>query len=428
MGIPHPCLWLACLLLLLLTPELHARTWTAADGRQLEADLLEIFDDAAEVITAEGGIFRIPLQRLSEGDLEFLKNYQFPTFLPVPPVEEAVFTITTPVGAGSGFLVQETGRAWLYTNQHVIAGASRETIEAVNPRGEKLQLGFIEIAGDWDLARIRVPAGRGLRLAESVSIGEPIRCYGNSEGRDVITRNDGAVLGAGPTNIEVDADVVPGNSGGPIINHEGEVLGIATWVSRENLVNPNREAETYGETPSAKRHWAYLGTRYENVRRFGLNLTKTPQWNRIPWAGFAAEGEELLEMQRLIEDWFFIVRSIFANPLATIDPNAIEQNVTLLNFIENHNLAVEEWLQNVGDIVSPARLATLNERAREAIAEQIELSGQNLQRLIDRSMAGADAVAFPWFRAERDDLSERFQTFRSSALAHARNMRVFTFQ
>ena len=88
-------------------------------------------------------------------------------------------------------------------------------------------------------------------------IGEAVTILGNSDGRGVVTEIRGHILGVGPQQIEVDAPFVAGNSGSPVLNRVGRVVGVASY-----LRNCRDNAD-----------WSKRNTRYNGVRRFALRLS-----------------------------------------------------------------------------------------------------------------------------------------------------------
>jgi len=94
-------------------------------------------------------------------------------------------------------------------------------------------------------------------------IGDPVVVLGNSDGRGVVTEIRGKVIGVGPREIEVDAAFVIGNSGSPVLDRHGRVIGIATYL------RDCRDDED----------WSKADTRFNGIRRFALRLLGT-RWSR----------------------------------------------------------------------------------------------------------------------------------------------------
>ncbi|WP_239614936.1 S1C family serine protease [Cohnella mopanensis] len=152
-----------------------------------------------------------------------------------------------PSGMGSGFIFDSTG--YILTNQHVIADASeiKVTIEGhEKPYTAKL----LGSSYDLDLAVLKIE-GNGfptLKLGDSSSLnmGDWVVAIGNPYGFEhtitvgVLSSNERQISipdSKGTRNyqhlLQTDASINPGNSGGPLLNLQGEVIGINTAVSSQ---------------------------------------------------------------------------------------------------------------------------------------------------------------------------------------------------
>lgn len=160
----------------------------------------------------------------------------------------AVHIIVPPIGTGSGFVYSADGH--IVTNNHVVDGG--ETFEVVFSDGERREAQLIGADVDSDLAVIKVdslPDGvQPLPLADAetldvgqivVAIGNPFREEGSMSmgiisalGRSLPSQR---VLQSGstyslPEVVQTDAPINPGNSGGPLLNLQGEVIGINSTI------------------------------------------------------------------------------------------------------------------------------------------------------------------------------------------------------
>jgi len=159
----------------------------------------------------------------------------------VKAVSEAVVKVSSPIGMGSGFFINENG--YLITNYHVIEketkievtmfrkaknGFEKEKfkkvkIEAINPFVD-LALLKIEDIGDTKVGFAY------LGDIDSIKVGEKVFAIGNPLGLER-TVTDGVISTRnrafeGLVYIQTNADINPGNSGGPLFNLAGEVVGV----------------------------------------------------------------------------------------------------------------------------------------------------------------------------------------------------------
>ena len=139
---------------------------------------------------------------------------------------------------GSGVIVDPSGIA--LTNAHVVEGASE--IEIVTADGKKHRARVLGADAKSDVAALRVvgegsfPAAR-LGDSDSLEVGDWVLAIGSPFGfTQTVTAGivsaKGRTLGQGPFDdfIQTDAAINPGNSGGPLVNLQGEVVGINTAI------------------------------------------------------------------------------------------------------------------------------------------------------------------------------------------------------
>jgi len=149
----------------------------------------------------------------------------------------------TEEGVGTGFVYDTQGH--IVTNYHVIEGAD-ELIVTLST-GEKLTAEVIGVDETNDLAVLSIDAGQNLPtplpLADSdlVEVGETVLAIGNPYGLEW-TLTTGVVSALGRViqssqegeyiaeAIQTDAAINPGNSGGPLVNMEGQVIGITSQI------------------------------------------------------------------------------------------------------------------------------------------------------------------------------------------------------
>jgi putative serine protease PepD len=153
----------------------------------------------------------------------------------------------TPSGqdSGTGIVLNDSGL--ILTNNHVVGEATALAVSPGRSAGISRSATVVGADPDSDLALIKVdPSGLGLKplkFADSsaLAVGDPVYAIGNPYGLDeTLTRGIVSALGreiAAPDGaaikgaIQTDAALNPGNSGGPLIDVHGEVVGINSQIA-----------------------------------------------------------------------------------------------------------------------------------------------------------------------------------------------------
>ncbi len=147
--------------------------------------------------------------------------------------------------SGSGIVVSAKGL--ILTNNHVVDGANKITVQFGGGGGPTRQANVVGVDASNDLALLSVrPAGLSLSPlrfgnSDAVRVGDPAFAIGNpftfdqtltvgvisALGRTITSPNGASITGV----IQTDAALNPGNSGGPLLNAAGQVIGINSQIA-----------------------------------------------------------------------------------------------------------------------------------------------------------------------------------------------------
>jgi S1-C subfamily serine protease len=144
-------------------------------------------------------------------------------------------------GAGTGIVMDDAGH--ILTNAHVVDGA--EDVK-VTVNGKEQAASVVGVDADNDIAVLQLSDASGVKPATfatgSVAVGDPVVAIGNAlalEGGPTVTEGIVSALGRSIDTdeghldglIQTDAAISSGNSGGPLANASGQVVGVNTAVA-----------------------------------------------------------------------------------------------------------------------------------------------------------------------------------------------------
>ncbi len=245
-----------CIVLVALAATGYAEDVALKGGAKVQAPLLKNADDAV-VLDLGYDVLRIPReevlavyedQQVVEGtvpdDTNQLYAVQSPARITTTEATKlyspSVVLVKTAAGLGSGFFINKKG--YLITNFHVIAGEKHISVTQFLQEGKILrrivhkEVEIVATAPFHDLVILQLKEFDTkitpviFSPEEKLSIGETVFAIGNPLGLErTVTegvlsqthRNFGGIL-----YLQIDAPVNPGNSGGPLFNARGQVVGI----------------------------------------------------------------------------------------------------------------------------------------------------------------------------------------------------------
>jgi serine protease Do len=211
---------------------------------------------------------------------------------------------------GSGFVISEDG--YIVTNNHVIEGADEIMIEFFE--GFDLPAKLVGTDPNTDIALLKVEADNPLKFvnfgnSDMARVGDWVMAMGNPLGQGfsvsagIVSARNRALSGTYDDYIQTDAAINRGNSGGPLFNMDGDVIGVNTAILSPNggsigigfsmasnvVTRVVDQLKEFGET---RRGW--LGVRIQDVtdelaEALGLEEAKGALVSDVP-EGPAMEG------------------------------------------------------------------------------------------------------------------------------------------
>jgi serine protease Do len=196
--------------------------------------------DGNKIITQEEENLSSVVSKVSPSVVSIITKTQSTDFYLGPSTQE---------GAGTGIIVSKDG--YVMTNKHVVDGATAVGVAL----SDGTTYENVKVLGTDplnDVAFLKIPNVNNLHAAElgdstSIRVGQKVVAIGNSLGQYQNTVTSGIISGTGrPVSaqsgnsiesltdlIQTDAAINPGNSGGPLLNLQGQVIGINTAVAAD---------------------------------------------------------------------------------------------------------------------------------------------------------------------------------------------------
>lgn len=299
-------------------------------------------------------------------------------------------------GQGSGFIIQQSEKKYLVTNEHVIRSGNGEDPRVMMLNGNVLKLGNCEISRDRDLMRFEIETdAKALSLADRIpEIGDNVTIYGNSDGGGVSTEIQGKVLGVGGDRIEVSSSFVNGNSGSPVIDSHGMVVGVATYLT--NYTNAN--------------DWVKKDTRFNGVRRYATRLVDMP-WFPIAWAEYRRQIREFNDFEfflKCLSPYLVAHYSDVADDvLSYSEVNRMEYN-SLSNGLHNAMIAVRNSYRKLAQDSAEWQRAS---KGKDSLMDYIKGKGSDEKTAI---MKEYDAIALDKFATVVERLFDFNQCLRDA--------------
>lgn len=196
----------------------------------------------------------------------------------------SVPVVLSPIGSGSGVVVREDGL--VLTNRHVVEHGRAARLRF---RSGEYPAVVVKVAEDRDLALVKT-YGRPVELANPLAFdakpagpGTAVLAVGHpSDYEETVTRGIVSAIRSvkidpypEQTYLQLDAAINPGNSGGPVLDQDGEVIGLATWK--------RLDGESLGFAIPTERILEFLHTTLDELDAGELELPSAQEVAAIPF-------------------------------------------------------------------------------------------------------------------------------------------------
>jgi len=246
---------------------------------------------------------QVPIQPGAKSPVVAIAERVGPAVVGITNFQGSNFFMEPVTSTGSGFII-DGEKGYIVTNNHVVAGARRLMVSL--DEDEQYPAKIVGQDPRTDLAVVKIDANRKLpevKLGDSsnLQVGETVVAIGNPLGREFARSVTVGVVSAlnreitvstprgGPeislNLIQTDAAINPGNSGGPLVNMQGEVIGInsvkiaQTGVEGMGFAIPINDAKPIIEQIIEK---GYVSRPFIGIYNFREITEEMSQWYDIP--------------------------------------------------------------------------------------------------------------------------------------------------
>lgn len=213
--------------------------WAALSSGLVETETS--ITEKREIVSQEGEVVADVAERVS------------PSIVSIVTESQATLGLRsfTQQGAGTGIIISESG--YILTNRHVVDGANKVSVVLADGTVYE-EVDVVGADSVNDIAFLKIENGKDLKAAtigdsSEVEVGEKVIAIGNALGQYQTSVTSGIISGLGrplvagdqasgqteqlSNLLQTDAAINPGNSGGPLVNLDGEVIGINTAMDQE---------------------------------------------------------------------------------------------------------------------------------------------------------------------------------------------------
>ncbi|MCY3779845.1 MAG: trypsin-like peptidase domain-containing protein [Chloroflexi bacterium] len=292
-------------------------------------------------------------------------------------------------GGGSGFVIDRDGH--IVTNAHVVDEADEIVVEFLEGAIVRAELVGSDPASDLAVLRVEVPADQLKPIAfadsDQLTVGQAVLAIGSpfSQGwtltSGIISAIDRTIQGLTEFSIggviQTDASINPGNSGGPLINLDGEVIGVNSQIisaarssAGVGFAIPSNLTQRVAESliDSGEMRYSYLGISGFDVNINAIESLELPNDFRgvvvreVVDDGPASDAglREITRMLNLDDE----LVGMRADIITAVDGHPIKGMNDLITYLARHTRPAQE-----------VRLAVLRDGVRE-LEIPIELGGR----------------------------------------------------